>query len=93
MKYYSSVKRNSGHHWSEGYSERHQSKSCVLYEFIYVKYPEKYAESRSAIAQDWSWKMDGWQAKTKGFLRLMEMFCVLTGTHRMEGDRRLRTML
>lgn len=78
-KHCSSVNRNSGHHWSEGCSKRNQSKSCVLYESIYVKYPEKNTESGSVIAQAWSWKRDGRQANMKGLLRLTETFCVLTG--------------
>lgn len=72
MKYDSSIKRNSGHHWSEARSERNQSKSRVLYESIYVKYPEKNTESGLVIAQDWSWKLNGQQANRKSLLRLME---------------------
>lgn len=72
MKYDSSIKRNSGHHWSEACSETNQSKSRVLYESIYVKYPEKNTESRLVIARGWSWTLNGRQANRTGLLRLTE---------------------
>lgn len=38
----------------------------MLYDSIYVKYPEKFVESGLVIAQNWIWKPEGLQAQRTG---------------------------